>query len=176
MASDLNICSKRGLSERFDSTIGAGTVLMPFGGFIFIAFFAAALKALINKRFPEQSAETEMKIKKTSVIVSKKNLPEKVAPAKAEETPDAEESVESEERTEPEETAETVEVIETVEAAEEEPDDLSHFEPLDGDNSFDLADIFADDENDGKDYGSAFNRLFDEAEDFNSDEKKEGDK
>ena len=32
MAGDLNICSKRGLSERFDSTIGAGTVLMPFGG------------------------------------------------------------------------------------------------------------------------------------------------
>ena len=32
MAADLNICSKRGLSERFDSTIGAGTVLMPFGG------------------------------------------------------------------------------------------------------------------------------------------------
>ena len=32
MAGDLNICSKKGLSERFDSTIGAGTVLMPFGG------------------------------------------------------------------------------------------------------------------------------------------------
>ena len=32
VSSDLNICSKRGLSERFDSTIGAGTVLMPFGG------------------------------------------------------------------------------------------------------------------------------------------------
>ena len=32
LATDLNICSKRGLSERFDSTIGAGTVLMPFGG------------------------------------------------------------------------------------------------------------------------------------------------
>ncbi len=32
MVDDLNICSKRGLSERFDSTIGAGTVLMPFGG------------------------------------------------------------------------------------------------------------------------------------------------
>ena len=31
-ASDLNVCSKRGLAERFDSTIGAGTVLMPFGG------------------------------------------------------------------------------------------------------------------------------------------------
>ena len=32
LAQDLNVCSKRGLSERFDSTIGAGTVLMPFGG------------------------------------------------------------------------------------------------------------------------------------------------
>mgnify|MGYP001034551373 CR=1 FL=1 len=32
MAADLNVCSKRGLAERFDSTIGAGTVLMPFGG------------------------------------------------------------------------------------------------------------------------------------------------
>ena len=32
LADDLNCCSKRGLAERFDSTIGAGTVLMPFGG------------------------------------------------------------------------------------------------------------------------------------------------
>ena len=32
LANDLNSCSKRGLSEQFDSTIGAGTVLMPFGG------------------------------------------------------------------------------------------------------------------------------------------------
>ncbi len=32
LANDLNTCSKRGLSEQFDSTIGAGTVLMPFGG------------------------------------------------------------------------------------------------------------------------------------------------
>ncbi|MBQ7936141.1 MAG: phosphoribosylformylglycinamidine synthase [Clostridia bacterium] len=32
LADDLNVCSKRGLSERFDSTIGAGGVLMPFGG------------------------------------------------------------------------------------------------------------------------------------------------
>ncbi len=32
LAGDLNVCSRRGLSERFDSTIGAGTVLMPFGG------------------------------------------------------------------------------------------------------------------------------------------------
>lgn len=28
----LNVCSRKGLVERFDSTIGAGTVLMPFGG------------------------------------------------------------------------------------------------------------------------------------------------
>ncbi len=32
LATDLNVCSKRGLSERFDSTIGAGSVVMPFGG------------------------------------------------------------------------------------------------------------------------------------------------
>lgn len=32
LVSDLNVCSKRGLGERFDSTIGAGTVLMPYGG------------------------------------------------------------------------------------------------------------------------------------------------
>ena len=32
LAGDLKVCSRRGLSERFDSTIGAGTVLMPFGG------------------------------------------------------------------------------------------------------------------------------------------------
>ena len=29
---DLHFCSRQGLAERFDSTIGAGTVLMPFGG------------------------------------------------------------------------------------------------------------------------------------------------
>ena len=28
----LNVCSQKGLVERFDSTIGSGTVLMPFGG------------------------------------------------------------------------------------------------------------------------------------------------
>ncbi len=32
MISNLNICSQKGLIERFDSTIGAGTVLMPYGG------------------------------------------------------------------------------------------------------------------------------------------------
>ena len=32
MVTDINVASNKGLSERFDSTIGAGTVLMPFGG------------------------------------------------------------------------------------------------------------------------------------------------
>ena len=32
LAQDLNIASQRGLGERFDSTIGAGSVLHPFGG------------------------------------------------------------------------------------------------------------------------------------------------
>lgn len=32
LLANLNVCSKLGLAERFDSTIGAGTVLMPFGG------------------------------------------------------------------------------------------------------------------------------------------------
>lgn len=145
-------------------------ILMPFGGFLVLAFFAAALKALINKRFPEHSAETEMKIKKTSVIVSKKNLPENLAPTEEEkETAEAEETVETEE---------TVEVEETVEAEDPKEDDLAHFEPLDGKGKFDLSDIFAkdDEDEDDKDYGSVFNRLFDEAKDFDSDEKKEGDK
>lgn len=145
-------------------------ILMPFGGFLVLAFFAAALKALINKRFPEHSTETEMKIKKTSVIVSKKNLPENLAPAEEEkETAEAEETVETEE---------TVEVEETVEAEDPKEDDLAHFEPLDGKGKFDLSDIFAkdDEDEDDKDYGSVFNRLFDEAKDFDSDEKKEGDK
>ena len=32
LVTDLNVCSNKGLSERFDSTIGAATALMPFGG------------------------------------------------------------------------------------------------------------------------------------------------
>ena len=32
LAADINTCSQKGLSEKFDSTIGAGTVVMPFGG------------------------------------------------------------------------------------------------------------------------------------------------
>ncbi len=42
---DLNMCSKRGLSERFDSTIGAGTVLMPFGG----KYQQTPIQAMVNK-------------------------------------------------------------------------------------------------------------------------------
>ncbi len=43
--SDLNVCSKRGLSERFDSTIGAGTVLMPFGG----KYQQTPIQAMVHK-------------------------------------------------------------------------------------------------------------------------------
>ncbi|MBE7021869.1 MAG: phosphoribosylformylglycinamidine synthase [Ruminococcaceae bacterium] len=32
MLSDLNVCSQKGLVERFDASIGHGTILMPFGG------------------------------------------------------------------------------------------------------------------------------------------------
>ena len=32
LLSDLNVCSQKGLVERFDNTIGSNTVLMPFGG------------------------------------------------------------------------------------------------------------------------------------------------
>ena len=45
IAEDLNICSKRGLSERFDSTIGAGSVLMPFGGINQLT----PVQAMVNK-------------------------------------------------------------------------------------------------------------------------------
>ena len=45
LADDLNVCSKRGLSERFDSTIGAGTVLMPFGG----KHQLTPIQAMVNK-------------------------------------------------------------------------------------------------------------------------------
>ena len=45
LASDLNVCSRRGLSERFDSTIGAGTVLMPFGG----KYQLTPLQAMVHK-------------------------------------------------------------------------------------------------------------------------------
>ena len=45
LLSDLSVCSRRGLSERFDSTIGAGTVLMPFGG----KFQRTPIQAMVQK-------------------------------------------------------------------------------------------------------------------------------
>lgn len=45
LLSDINVCSKRGLSERFDSTIGSGTVLMPFGG----KFQLTPIQAMVQK-------------------------------------------------------------------------------------------------------------------------------
>ena len=45
LCGDLNVCSKRGLSERFDSTIGANTVLMPFGG----KYQQTPIQAMVHK-------------------------------------------------------------------------------------------------------------------------------
>ena len=45
LCADLNLCSRRGLSERFDSTIGAGTVLMPFGG----KYQQSPIQAMVHK-------------------------------------------------------------------------------------------------------------------------------
>ena len=54
LAGDLNVCSKRGLSERFDSTIGAGTVLMPFGG----KHQLTPIQAMVNK-ISREEGETD---------------------------------------------------------------------------------------------------------------------
>ncbi|MEG0457611.1 MAG: AIR synthase-related protein, partial [Oscillospiraceae bacterium] len=53
LVSDLNICSKKGLSERFDSTIGASTVLMPFGG----KYQMTPIQAMVAK-IPLEKADT----------------------------------------------------------------------------------------------------------------------
>lgn len=52
--SNLNVCSKRGLSERFDSTIGAGTVLMPFGG----KYQLTPIQAMVHK-ISTQAGDTD---------------------------------------------------------------------------------------------------------------------
>ncbi|HBD86100.1 MAG TPA: hypothetical protein DC001_01585, partial [Clostridiales bacterium] len=54
LASDLNACSRRGLSERFDSTIGAGTVFMPFGG----ENQLTPIQAMVH-RLPVKNGETD---------------------------------------------------------------------------------------------------------------------
>lgn len=53
LAKNLNICSKRGLSERFDSTIGAGGVMMPFGG----KYQMTPVQAMVQK-IPVLNGET----------------------------------------------------------------------------------------------------------------------
>ncbi len=50
---DLNVCSKRGLVEKFDSTIGGGTVFLPFGG----KYQRSPMEAMVCK-IPVESGET----------------------------------------------------------------------------------------------------------------------
>jgi phosphoribosylformylglycinamidine synthase len=51
--SNLNVCSQKGLAGRFDSTIGAGTVLMPFGG----KFQKTPIQSMVSK-LPVLKGET----------------------------------------------------------------------------------------------------------------------
>ncbi|HJJ59242.1 MAG TPA: phosphoribosylformylglycinamidine synthase [Methanocorpusculum sp.] len=53
LVTDLNACSHRGLSERFDSTIGSGTVLMPFGG----KYQQTPVQAMVHK-IPVETGDT----------------------------------------------------------------------------------------------------------------------
>ncbi len=53
MLSDLNVCSQKGLVEKFDNTIGASTVLMPFGG----KYQATATQGMVAK-IPVLGGET----------------------------------------------------------------------------------------------------------------------
>ncbi|SKA73665.1 phosphoribosylformylglycinamidine synthase [Clostridium sp. USBA 49] len=50
----LNVCSQKGLVERFDSTIGAGTVLMPFGG-----KYQASLEEGMAAKIPVLNGDTK---------------------------------------------------------------------------------------------------------------------
>ncbi|NLL56725.1 MAG: phosphoribosylformylglycinamidine synthase, partial [Clostridiales bacterium] len=45
LVDNLNVCSQQGLAERFDSTAGAGAVLMPFGG----KYQLTPVQAMVNK-------------------------------------------------------------------------------------------------------------------------------
>lgn len=51
--SDLNVCSQKGLVEKFDSSIGASTVLMPFGG----KYQATPTQGMVSK-IPVLNGET----------------------------------------------------------------------------------------------------------------------
>ncbi len=54
LMTNLNVCSQKGLVERFDSTIGAGTVLMPYGG----KYQLTPTQAMAAK-IPVQKGETD---------------------------------------------------------------------------------------------------------------------
>ena len=54
LAASLSYCSRQGLSERFDSTIGAATVLMPFGG----KYQKTPIQAMVHK-IPLTDGETD---------------------------------------------------------------------------------------------------------------------
>ena len=54
LVGSLNHSSEKGLSERFDSTIGAGTVLMPFGG----AYQMTPIQAMVHK-LPVEEGDTK---------------------------------------------------------------------------------------------------------------------
>ena len=54
LVSSLECCSRRGLSEMFDSTIGAGSVLMPFGG----KYQRTPIQAMVHK-IPVKDGNTD---------------------------------------------------------------------------------------------------------------------
>ena len=54
MLSDLNVCSQKGLVERFDASIGAGSVTMPYGG----QYQTTETQAMIAK-LPVQNGHTD---------------------------------------------------------------------------------------------------------------------
>ena len=55
MAESLQCCSRQGLSDRFDSTIGAGSVLMPYGG----CNQKTPIQAMVQK-IPVEQGDTEI--------------------------------------------------------------------------------------------------------------------
>lgn len=50
LVSDLNVCSKKGMVERFDTSVGAGTILSPFGG----VYQSTPTQAMAHKIFDPQ--------------------------------------------------------------------------------------------------------------------------
>lgn len=177
------------------------SLLMPFGGFILLAFCAAGLKSLINRRFPEYSQETELEIKKTSVIVSKKNLsgesavqtaqePERETEPEDTDTEQTEADDEPEKDDEPEQSSE-----ERIELAQPDDDggEIELMEPLEPDENveYNIEDVikaftdreFPESENvDDEKFGSTLNHLFglaeleNESDSEDSEEDGEGEK